>query len=591
MKIQKIGLGKQACRIPRPYMIWSDGVYIKDSRAKFPKHIKPDIQKPCPQEIKSGVVRVSWSPLWIAGYGEDVDTGNQFVRLRTLRNGRLYDEWVERGLVFHDYRVTQFADRGFPIDSIHAKAIVAYLAAIDARNAPARLEKIVNRHGYVPISDGRYGWVIGRKWIGPASEKAYLSASSMRHPLMQAVHMRGDIEPWLKLCRPFFRRVGDEAAMARWMIAMTFAPALLRPLDLRSFAVHHWGQSGKGKSAMSRLQTAAYGDPNILCMTLNRTVKSFGETFRYFTDLPAVFDELQAADFRKDAHAIGLMIHSVVQEQSRMGANRDGSSLRKQVTWKTILKLNGEEPILGNSRIDLGGFAGRVLQTKMDMMSTDEAKALNEALNRGNYGHAGPYFLSQLEKILNNDPGSLASSYASLERSASRLVSPAAQRRAPMLAVVALAEILFRVWFLDEPYVSARTRSVEDMASVGDAIDTGPTPDVAQSAREIFQSFMASNPGSFVERKFADGGMMKERNLAGYVLDRDVGATRRPMVAWIPRHAHELLTKHGLNPDRALSDMQAEGKLIPGKKRMVTQVQVGHGDARRRFWAYVIDIL
>jgi len=74
--------------------------------------------------------------------------------------------------------------------------------------------------------------------------------------------------------------------IAAFVLDAAFAPSLLLPLGKRSFAVHLWGASGGGKTAVLKFATSAWGDPGGLMATLNSTVVGSEFLARSHNDLP-----------------------------------------------------------------------------------------------------------------------------------------------------------------------------------------------------------------------------------------------------------------------------------------------------------------
>ncbi len=129
--------------------------------------------------------------------------------------------------------------------------------------------------------------------------------------------------------------------------------------------------------------------------------KSFGGLFAEISDLPVHFDERQAAD--RDLNFSNLVM-TICLERGRGRLTRDGALAQTIRSWRSIVRFTGEQPILGNDSIDLGGQANRVLQIDAACLDDPTARELNTWLESAEcYGTAGIRFLECLRHVDRDD--------------------------------------------------------------------------------------------------------------------------------------------------------------------------------------------
>lgn len=565
----------KGCLIPISYEVWADGVFARmapkgqrrkrdDDEGPREAPPKPTVMAPCPIQHRETITRVTYAPLWISGYGWDPDDHTQIIRLSTIHLGRSIHQWIQRERVFDARSLVHFARLGYPVTSENAPAVIAYLSAIEAINASnERLLRhpVVHRSGLVKV-DGKVGWLIGKHWIGPKGTKVGLSADAAAAHLARALRTAGEEDAWANLTREILW--GDEPrfGIARFLVFAGFAAPLLRVLGQRSFLVHHWGHSGSGKSALSRLTAAAFANPEDFVLTLNRTKGAFTETFRYLTDLPAIFNELQASGLSDKE--LNQEVYKMIEGQGRGRATRLGG-LQEAVSWVSVIRFNGEQPLLGKSTIDLGGLAPRVVQTRAEALTQDEARRLNEALNKGHFGHAGQKFLRGLVRMVNEHRNLLDREFDRLENAVRQVANEHSTRRAPQLAIIALAEMLARMILFGESQETARQLSLEDLVTFAESIDVGAEKPAEQTARHILGDYYAANPGAFLPRMEAKGSTA--RAVVGFTDRALVDSVEVEGIYWIESAIFKILRAAGLNPDRAIDDLKTDGTLV-GERRI-----------------------
>lgn len=548
--------------IPEPYELWADGVFSCSAGAVLMGDIPPSEHHPLPPLLRKGRRRIAHRPVWISGLGETVDTKEPLVQLSYYDiSTRLQTVWLSRGQITDHGKLLALGQAGLPFDSVNAKEALVWLREVESLNGPTMpLLQVGHRSGPYVV-DGKMGWLIGRQWIGTGTPLQSDPRNNQRYVTAYAPH--GSYESWLER----WREVREQGWVCRFLVSSSFAAPLLRLLKCRSFIVHHWGQSGAGKTAISVFALSAWGNPELLYSSLNRTEISVTEIFRHVTDLPVLYDEKQVSTVRSDA-----LIYSVCTGTGRERGTKEGGLRQDKPTWLTIARTTGEVPLIADG--DVGGQFNRVLQIHSPSFTDHkQAEALYPFSNE-HHGHAGPFFLKQVATLL-DQPNGLSFLRQQFKEMKEALVNRigADTNHAGYAALIALAQTLAETWLLNMDPVAARERALDDAMEV--LRETAPKTQLSYAERALgkLRDHWVSNRMLYVDSTTAEGREQADRVFKMVGIEADFG------MVYIPHEAHAILASGGYSPERVWRDFHALGWLMtdPGTQSPLTQITLRRG--------------
>ena len=194
----------------------------------------------------------------------------------------------------------------------------------------------------------------------------------------------GSRERWLQVLAGF----QEDAQLSLCLGAAAISPGL-RLLGCDSFAVHLWGASSTGKSAILFITASLYGNPKRLVEQWNQTRNGKETYFEEANGLPSFLDESQESPPEEIEHAV----YEFANEKGKGRATLANGEIRRTVskTWFGILLSTGEARLSEVST--KAGLSGRVIEMMRspDQQNANAAMAVVQAKNEVliNYGVKG----------------------------------------------------------------------------------------------------------------------------------------------------------------------------------------------------------
>jgi hypothetical protein len=552
--------------VPYGYELWGDGIY--HISGEITEDATPDIQS-TPSGIRRQAIKVvAHEPVWIRRFGRTLDTGEQLVELtfRDVFTHEIQTEWVNRLQLASKQMLVKLSRLGLPVNDGNINQMLHYLdAALHTNGTRLEVVLVAARNGAYPVEfltldeesghtekQNGYGWLVGERWIGPPNTHVVADPRSM-HTSAQGYTVSGSEEEWFT----HFKQICEVSPIARWLTYSTFAAPLLRFVRQRTFIVHHWGESGGGKTALAKFAMSAWGDPSRLTQSFNRTQLSFVELFRHIDDLPLTFDELQASGMKDHA----TLIYALCLEQGRGRATPDGKLQEQIASWRSVVRMTGEEPIIGKGgMIDLGGQANRVVQIGTPVLSQEQGSATHRWLEGRHFGWGGLRFLQGLQQLMEFPDGeqALQEKFDEFRTEIFAQLTESVHSRVLHLTIVALATYLANRWFFDADPDAARASAIQDAIVVGRTIAQEEIREtLAEQALQLFRDHFASHRGTWY-----DLSDQQQQELLATGNYRQLTGVLAPNEIWlIQKEANSLLNKAGFPQRRVWADLHRLGIL------------------------------
>ena len=539
--------------VPYAYQIWGDGVYHIE--AVSDDVLQPDLTKTPTTQQRQGLRIIAHAPLWIRQFGRTLDTSEQLVQLafRDALSGAIQVEWVNRLQLASKQALVKLSRIGVPVNDANVGALMLYLdhalhlngpklqcVLVASRSGAYTLDyNITSPAGEVETRRG-HGFLVGERWIGPNGTGVVADPRNL-HSNARGFAVHGDEKQWMDK----MREVCQFGPIARWLTYSSFAAPLLRYVKQRTFIVHHWGDSGGGKSALAKFAMSAHGDHNALLQSFNRTQISFVEMFKYIDDLPVTFDELQASNMKDHAP----IIYAITLEKGRARANREGGLAEEVVSWHSVVRMTGEEPIIGKGgMVDLGGQANRVVQIGTPVLTDEQASSLHQWIDQRHFGWGGLRFLQGLTRVLEFADGEqvLVDRFRDFHRAITERTTIGAHARVSQFACVALAQYLCSRWFDGVEAPVAFDRALEDAIFVSESVASEEIREsVAEMALQLFKDHHAAKRATWYDLSIPDQSKVvydgTYRQLVGILTQTEV---------WIVQREGNMILRQAQLPER-----------------------------------------
>ena len=547
---------------PRGYERWSSGLYKQDGR-------RNDLPNPesrgqptqsLPEDRAEFLNRVYPKQLEVVDTALDAATGEHWGHLAC--DDEMADIWLTRETCASNLSLSKQSKHGFSFAQHSCHRIVDFILASTAEMRPGMMS---SRQGVVETPAGK-GWLLGDQWIGPDSVKVHSTPNISKYA--QAIGQSGRLDTWTQAFSDLIATAGKSAVVARWLTFAMFAAPLLRLTNYRTFCIHHYGNTAGGKSAMADFGASVWGRPKDedhlpkLVGSFNATALSVVEQFRHVDDLPVIIDELQAATFKDHSKAINNLVMQIVLGQSRQRLKPSGEPANKPVYWRSVVRFNGEQPLIGNSSLNLGGVTNRILQLRADAMKGDDAKKLHQWMERERcYGVAGHAFLSRLLPSL-NDPEKLKQLRGRTQDMHEEIDRRCGtdDRRTAHLAVIAMAQRIAARLLLKVPDSRAKQRAIEDALDIAQLADLGEQESYEQRGWDFLDQHIAAEPQRYID--LADEAQVRQLESGKHAeIIGVLNKSQRERRWYIPSKVNKVLRDNGFNPDRFWDDARLAGRI------------------------------
>ncbi|CAM5531325.1 hypothetical protein SALBM135S_00877 [Streptomyces alboniger] len=375
--------------------------------------------------------RVTYTPLAVTATFEDPE-GDQYVELswidRSLGRPRRVSRIVSRETAKRGRKLIEtLGNAGLPCVEGDARAVEKWLAEFEASNV----------HRIPSEQLARWlGWQDDGTFVSSPEDgiKVDTAFEEQRGPA-RAHARKGTLEGW----QDTVVRLAD-FPVPRVAIAAALAAPLLKPLGLNSFTLDISSRSTKGKTTALQVALSVWADPSEHASAMSNwrtTLYAIEKRLNLVRGIVTVFDETMAVT---DDSLIDEVLYQLPMNH---GKARSGGAFGNMLPWETILLSSGERPALSFTTSQ--GAAARILGTTIAPFG-DGGGPVAAAAREGvlaHHGHAGPEFIQYILSGLAQPNGR-----DKLKEHHRRLVDEfrgggdMTNRRAPMVAVLALAETL-----------------------------------------------------------------------------------------------------------------------------------------------------
>ena len=485
-------------------------------------------------------VRIAWSPLVIRSVYVD-PIGDQAVELAWVDRGQVVTRTVQRSIVRRGrVLVATLGDAGLPVIEADAKLAERYLAAFESLN-----QKLIPR-------------VHLARQLGWQKDGTFVTAQDTPHrvevkydeqkPALAAHAPAGTFAGWQAAVKPM-----EAYPAAQMALYASLAAPLLELVGVNSFTVDISGRSTRGKTTAAGAGMSVWADPSEKAdgmYSWRTTMLAAEKRLNLVNGLPVVFDETKLV---RDPELVHALLYSIPKNhgQARGGGWPSG------LPWRTVMISTGEQSVLTFTPDQ--GAGARVLTVQEAPFGTDGPESAAAAVDvrdgcAENYGTAGPRFVEKrLDAIAGEGKRRLVARHKELTE-AHRYDSDMSARRAPLVAVLALAAEVGHEWGI-VPFPAPPMSVWQRLFAVSDQTDNR-----GEMALDVVREYVASH-GSELWSPHTD----EKAPFSGWI-GRDLQIDGVPTVALLPQRLRDVLQRANYDLDAVLPSWLEADVLIKNEK-------------------------
>ncbi len=503
-------------------------------------------------------VRVAYGPILPVATHTDPD-GAQLVELVWWDGLRWVNRLVARSVAKAGKRlVAALGDAGFPATDGAGRDVEQWLAAAEA----------VNRRRLPDHRIARWlGWQPDGTFLSSPDDSRVEVAYTEQQPALNAHRKRGTLEGWQKGVA-----VIENLPVAKTALFAGLAAPLLDVLGVDSFTIDFSGRSTRGKTTAAKIGLSCWADPSEKgdgTFSWRTTVFAIEKRLNLVRGLPVLLDETRVVTKPE-------MVDEILYQVSKNHGKARSGGYPSLLPWSTIVISTGEQPALSFTTHQ--GASARVLGVNRPPFGRGTTENGQAAVTVGravddNYGHAGPLFVSCLQKLLGQPDGKdrLLQRHRELTDQM-RGTNELTGRRAPLVAVVALAAELAASWGITPGLTVPALDVWLDLFAADETTDNRP-----EMALDAAMEWIASNSFALWYPNCT------RRDPTGGWIGRTIKHGKVTTVAVLPGKLKAALERAGIALDTVLPAWKENGWLIEGREKdrpWDPKKRVGAGNAR-----------
>ena len=316
----------------------------------------------------------------------NIDTGKEKVTITFRKDSKWIDVTVDKYIIANHSKVVELSSYGLPITSIHSKAFVAYLAAVESLNKDIPVRETCSNFGWVEASDNSKHFV-------PYSDRIRFDGIEEYKDLSRSLKPHGSKEVWFNLAKEIRK---DPTQIPQLFMSISLASVLLKPLNMQPFIANLWGLTGRGKTCVLKLATSIWSNPDDgkYIVDGDTTSTALFSKASVLKSLPLCIDDFSKVDLKR--LSMESLIYTLCSGADRNRANIDGS-LKLLKTWNGSIITTFERPMIDENM--KGGAVNRVLDIEIPNKDIFEDPGRVFETIQNNYGFLGELFIKRVLEI------------------------------------------------------------------------------------------------------------------------------------------------------------------------------------------------
>lgn len=451
--------------------------------------------------------------------------------------------------VFNKGKIIDLADYGLPVASSNALPLVEYLQAFNVTNEDALpLTITVPRCGWYNFKGTDFFVDPRRPCVIQSEERKVEVLVDEQSQFAKSLCTVGSLDEWKRAYS-----IAKKSPVARFIVAASVAPFLLKILGERNFLVYLYTKSRAGKTTALYLGASAVGNERMI-RSFDATRNGLAGAAADVNDFAFLIDEKQSADTRLKEQ-FDMLTYSLANGLGRLRLNKN-ASVREIKTWRTIAIATGEVPMLNDNAMD-GAFTRMLtIAAPKVILNSEDCRAIREIIALNN-GHAFPLVVDKafelgfdtLRELNKGIVTSFAAKFPDLLEEHNRY-----------MALITVADMLLTSAIFgncverDGKTIKAIADAVINAGKIFPLIPTAEENSSTAYAQEVILSFVAKNQNRFMGTHF---DFMKMQMIYGKFT---------PDFIYIEKNIlHETLDNAGFDHRKAVADLITAGFLLTSK--------------------------
>lgn len=313
---------------------------------------------------------------------KNMETGEEQIVLAYKRNNRWHEIKVAKDVISSANKIVALSKMGISVTSENAKYLVKYLSDVENMN---------DENIRVQSSTAKLGWH-GDDFI-PYDTDIIFDGDNRFRSLFEAVHERGSEDAWLKHVKKIRASGRIES---KFMLAASFASALIKPLGVLPFFVDLWGETEGGKTVSLMLACSVWANPDEsqYIGDFKTTDVALEAKADMLNSLPMMLDDTSKTSSRIRDNFEGV-VYDLCSGKGKSRSNKE-LGINRENKWKNCILTNGERPL--TTYVNQGGAINRILEVECGANVYDNPQETANILKR-NYGFAGKRFVEIIKGI------------------------------------------------------------------------------------------------------------------------------------------------------------------------------------------------
>lgn len=399
--------------------------------------------------------------------------------------------------VFNKGKIIDLADYGLPVASSNALPLVEYLQAFNVTNEDALpLTITVPRCGWYNFKGTDFFVDPRRPCVIQSEERKVEVLVDEQSQFANTLCTVGSLDEWKRAYL-----IARKSPVARFIVAASVAPFLLKILGERNFLVYLYTKSRAGKTTALYLGASAVGNERMI-KSFDATRNGLAGAVADVNDFAFLIDEKQSADTRLKEQ-FDMLTYSLANGLGRLRLNKN-STVREIKTWRTIAVMTGEAPMLNDNAMD-GAFTRTLtIAAPKVILSSDDCRAIREIIALNN-GHAFPLVV---DKAFELGFDTLRSLNKNIAATFTQKFPDLLEEHNRYMALITVADVLLNAALFgnyverDGKTIKALDDAIISELEVFSLIPTVEEISSTQYAQEFILSFIARNQNRFMGSHF-----------------------------------------------------------------------------------------
>lgn len=333
-----------------------------------------------------GQVWASYQPIYPAKVLVNIETDTYKTVLRYKVRGRWIERTFDKSILASNNKILELAKYGLTVTSENSKALVKYLADVEALN-----EDIITEQ----TSTSRFGWVASDIDVFmPFGDEVVFDNESNLMTLFRSISHCGDRAKWYTLMKELRSSRKREILL---YLASSLASVLVEPCGALPFIVNLWGETGKGKTVLLKLAASIWANPREGQYMADAKSTITAQEIRLDTlnNLPMLIDDMAQIRNQCDGD-FSTLVYRWCSGQGKDRSNV-GLGLNRLNHWKNCILTNAEHSLVTETM--QGGAINRIIDVEMqDGYIFEDGNYVCEIIH-DNYGYCGQEFIEVVQNI------------------------------------------------------------------------------------------------------------------------------------------------------------------------------------------------